>query len=150
MGTHYKGTEEEIRALNTYIKLMRAIESLTSRLNSRLASERLTISQFGALEALFHLGPLCQRELSEKLLKSSGNITMVVDNLEKRGLAERKREGEDRRYVTVHLTQEGRQLISEIFPSHVAAIVEEMNILTASEQNELGRLCRALGLRNKE
>ena len=52
--------------------------------------------------------------------------------------------------MTVHLTQEGRQLISEIFPSHVAAIVEEMNILTASEQNELGRLCRALGLRNKE
>ena len=149
MGTHYKGTEEEIRALNTYIKLMRAAESLTSRLNSHLASARLTISQFGALEALFHLGPLCQRELSEKLLKSSGNITMVVDNLEKRGLVERKREGEDRRYVTVHLTQEGWRLISEIFPAHVAAIVEEMNILTASEQNELGRLCRVLGLRNR-
>ncbi len=149
MGTHYKGTEEEIRALNTYIKLMRAVESLTSRLNSHLASARLTISQFGALEALFHLGPLCQRELSEKLLKSSGNITMVVDNLEKRGLVERKREGEDRRYVTVHLTHEGRRLISEIFPAHVAAIVEEMNILTASEQNELGRLCRVLGLRNR-
>ncbi|MFB3040304.1 MAG: MarR family winged helix-turn-helix transcriptional regulator, partial [Candidatus Poribacteria bacterium] len=125
MGTHYKGTEEEIRALNTYIKLMRAVESLTLRLNSHLASARLTISQFGALEALFHLGPLCQRELSEKLLKSSGNITMVVDNLEKRGLVERKREGEDRRYVTVHLTDEGRRLISEIFPAHVAAIVEE-------------------------
>ena len=149
MGTHYKGTEEDIRALNTYIKLMRAVDSVTSRLNPSLSSARLTISQFGALEAVFHLGPLCQRDLGAKLLKTSGNITMVVDNLEKRGLVERKREGTDRRYVTVHLTGEGRRLISEIFPRHVAAIVEEMSILTASEQEELGHLCRVLGLKER-
>jgi MarR family 2-MHQ and catechol resistance regulon transcriptional repressor len=108
------------------------------------------MSQFGTLEALLHLGPLCQCDLSKKLLKSSGNVTMVVDNLEKRGLVERQREGEDRRFVTVHLTEEGRRLISEIFPDHVTAIVDEMSILTGPEQEELGRLCRKLGLREKE
>lgn len=145
VGTHYKGTENEVRALDAYIKLMRGAESLTSRLNLLAAAAGLTLSQFGALEALFHLGPLCQRELGEKLLKSSGNITMVVDNLEKRRLVKRRRGGEDRRFVTVHLTEQGRRLITSIFPRHVSAIVGEMRSLTKREQEELGRLCRKLG-----
>jgi MarR family 2-MHQ and catechol resistance regulon transcriptional repressor len=109
----------------------------------------LTISQFETLEVLFHLGPMCQRELGEKILKSSGNMTMVIDNLEKRGLVKRQREGGDRRFVTVHLTEEGYRLINEILPRHVAAITEEMSFLTPSEQEELGRLCKLLGLRER-
>lgn len=149
MGTHYKGTEDEVRALNAYIKLMRGSESVTSRLSPLAAAAGLTLSQFGALEALFHLGPLCQRELGEKLLKSSGNITMVVDNLEKRRLVKRQRGGEDRRFVTVHLTEQGRRLIASVFPRHAAEIVKEMSSLTRREQEELGRLCRKLGRKEK-
>ena len=51
-----------------------------------------------AVVHLLHLGPMHQRELGRKLLKSSGNITLVVDNLEKRGLVRREREREDRRF----------------------------------------------------
>ncbi|OGG45826.1 MAG: MarR family transcriptional regulator [Candidatus Handelsmanbacteria bacterium RIFCSPLOWO2_12_FULL_64_10] len=147
MGTHYKGTEEEVRALDTFIKLLRAAESTTARLSRHMAAHRLTVSQFGAMEALLHLGPLCQCDLGKKLLKSSGNITMVVDNLEKQGFVERRREVEDRRFVTVHLTDKGQRFIAEIFPRHVAAIVEEMGALTPPEQEDLGRLCRKLGRR---
>ena len=149
MGTHYKGTKDEVRALNAYIKLMRGAESVTSRLNTLAAAGGLTLSQFGALEALFHLGPLCQRELGEKLLKSSGNITMIVDNLEKRRLVKRRRGGEDRRFVTVHLSDQGRRLITSIFPRHVSAIVKELNSLTKREQEELGRLCRKVGRKER-
>ncbi|MBI3014345.1 MAG: MarR family transcriptional regulator [Candidatus Tectomicrobia bacterium] len=145
MGTRYKGTKKEVRVLNAYITLMRAAESVTSRLNPRLTAAGLTVRQFGALEALYHLGPLCQRELGEKLLKSSGDITMVVDNLEKRGLVRRERAGEDRRFVTVHLTEKGRRFIGEFFPHHVKSIVDEMGTLTDSEQEELRRLCRKVG-----
>jgi MarR family 2-MHQ and catechol resistance regulon transcriptional repressor len=147
MGTHYKGTQREIRALDTYIKVMRAADSVSARLSPRLAAAGLTMSQLGALEALYHLGPLCQCDLANKLLKTSGNITMVIDNLERLGLVRRRREGRDRRFVTVHLTEKGRRVIREIFPRHVAAIVEEMSILTKAEQEELGRLCRKLGLK---
>ena len=149
MGTHYQGTRDEVRALDAYIKLMRASGSVTSRLSPHLASAGLTASQFGVLEALFHLGPMCQRDLGDKLLTSSGNITMVVDNLEKRGLVKRRREEEDRRFVTVHLTEKGRRLISEMLPGHVAAIVEDMSTLTKREQEELDRLCRKLGRKEK-
>lgn len=145
MGTRYLGTQEEVLALDTFIKLVRATESVSTRIHRRLAETDLTVSQFGVLEALFHLGSLYQRELAEKLLKSGGNMTLVIDNLEKRSLVKREREPDDRRCIKVCLTEKGHQLISQIFPSHVAAVVDEMSILTPDEQAELGRLCRKLG-----
>ena len=93
-----------------------------------------------------HLGPMCQRELGVKILKSSGNVTMVVDNLEKRGLVARRRSVEDRRVTEVDLTAKGRALIKGIFPRHAAEITAEMGRLTAAEQKQLGALCRKLGL----
>ena len=145
MPTHYKGTTEEILALDTFIKLTRAAESLSARLSQRNTMDNLTTSQFGVLEVLYHLGPMCPGEISVKLLKSSGNITMVVDNLEKRGLVQRERDTADRRMVTISLTQAGCELIAHIFPRHVAAIVEEMSVLGPDEQRTLSRLCRKLG-----
>lgn len=145
MGTRYQGTKEEIRALDTYIKLVRATDSVSSRIHRHLDTSNLTTTQFGVLEALLHLGPLYQRDLASKLLKSGGNITLVIDNLEKRELVKRDREIEDRRCIKVSLTEKGHELISQIFPSHVATVVNEMSILTPSEQEELDRLCRRLG-----
>jgi MarR family 2-MHQ and catechol resistance regulon transcriptional repressor len=145
MGTRYLGTQEQVLALDTFIKLVRATETVSNRIHRHLAETDLTVSQFGVLEALFHLGPLNQRDLAEKLLKSGGNMTLVIDNLEKRELVKREREVDDRRCIKVCLTQKGHQLISRIFPSHVAAVVNEIGILTPDEQEELGRLCRKLG-----
>lgn len=108
MATHYQGTEAEIRALDAYIKLSRAADSLTARIHRHLDASRLTISQFGVLEAIFHLGPLTQRDLAQKLLKSGGNMTLVIDNLEKRGLVRRDRQQKDRRCILVHLTKAGQ------------------------------------------
>jgi MarR family 2-MHQ and catechol resistance regulon transcriptional repressor len=145
MPTHHKGTAIEVRALNAFIKLTRATESLMSRLFRRGTADPLTISQFGVMETLYHLGPLCQGELSGKLLRSGGNITLVIDNLEKQGLVRRERDLEDRRLVRVSLTSKGTELISEIFPKHIASIVEEMQALTPEEQEQLGELCKKLG-----
>lgn len=145
MGTRHRGTAAEVRALNAYINLMRAAESVTARLQPWLDEHGLTVTQFGALEALLHLGPMCQRELGEKLLKSGGNITMVVSNLEKAGLVRRARAGRDQRFITVSLTARGRGLIRKIFPPHVAAIVRNLGALSVAEQEELRRLCRKLG-----
>ena len=106
----------------------------------------LGLRLFGILETLYHLGPLCQGAISEKLLKSTGNITLVLDNLEKRGLVERKREQNDRRMVKISLTAAGTALIEAVFPRHAASIAAEFSILTDEEQVELGRLCKKLGM----
>ena len=142
----YRGSRQEARALNAYVKLMRAAETITTRVHKHLAAFGLTLSQFAVLEALYHLGPLYQREIGQKLLKSSGNITMVIDNLEKRGFVRRDRKKEDRRFLNVRLTGEGFELISKVFPPHAAVITREMSVLSAGEQETLARLCKKLGL----
>jgi MarR family transcriptional regulator, 2-MHQ and catechol-resistance regulon repressor len=145
MPTHFSGTPQEILALNTFIKLTRSVESLTSRLSQRGTLGDLTESQFGVLETLYHLGSMCQNQIAAKILKSSGNLTMVIDNLEKHDLVRRVRDLDDRRKIQVQLTDEGRQLIGHIFPTQVASITEEMSALTPQEQETLGSLCRKLG-----
>jgi MarR family 2-MHQ and catechol resistance regulon transcriptional repressor len=146
MGTRYRGRAAEVRALDAYIKLLRATRSVTARLERTLANEGVTDTQFGALEALYHLGPLCQRELGKKLLKSGANVTTVIDNLEKRGLVQRVRQSDDRRFVAVHLTAEGRALVQRVLPLHVAGVVDAFSGLQPPEQEQLDRLCKKLGL----
>lgn len=134
-------------AMNTYTKLMRAAETVTANVSRIMSKAGLTISQFGVLEALHHKGPLCQRDIAVKILKSTGNITLVIDNLEKQGLVKRERIHEDRRYLTVSLTEKGNNLITTVFPEVEAAIVVEMGALNGEQQEQLGFLCKTLGLR---
>jgi MarR family 2-MHQ and catechol resistance regulon transcriptional repressor len=145
MGTHYQGTKAETDALNAYIKLMRASDSVTARVHAVLPAG-LTISQFGTLETLLHRGPMCQSDLASKLLMSGGNITLVVSNLEKSGWIARERDAKDRRFITVALTDQGRAFISSLFPRVAAAITKELGVLTTAEQFTLGWLCKKLGL----
>ncbi|MCB0167849.1 MAG: MarR family transcriptional regulator [Anaerolineae bacterium] len=146
MSTHYQGTETERIALDAYIKLSRAADAVSVRINHHLKELNLTISQFGVLEALYHLGSLHQNELGEKILKTSGNMTLVIDNLVKRGLVCRERDEDDRRFITIHLTEVGYNLIHELFPRHVRVVVQEMGALTQEEQIQLATLCRKIGL----
>jgi MarR family 2-MHQ and catechol resistance regulon transcriptional repressor len=145
MPTQYEGDARQVLALNTFIKFTRSVDSFLARLNEHHTIDDLTESQFGVLEAIYHLGPMCQNELGHKILKSSGNMTLVIDNLEKKNLVKRTRSTEDRRMVMVSLTRAGEELIDRILPVHVAAITQEMNVLDPDEQEKLGELCRKLG-----
>lgn len=146
MPTHFQGSPEQVRALETFIKLVRATETLNARLQASLTEEGLTLGQMGVLEALLHLGPMCQRALGKKLLRSDANVTTVLDNLERAGLIRRARSAQDRRLVNVELTGEGRDLIGRVFPGHARLIAESLSALSAAEQKELARLCKKLGL----
>ena len=138
-------TAEETVSLGAFIKLMRAAESVSGAVHKELQSGGLTVSQFGILEALYHLGPMLQKELAKKILKSPGNITMVIDNLEKRGLIVRKKSSSDRRASVISATDKGVRLIEAIFPDHADRITKTMSALTLEEQEELGRLLKKLG-----
>ena len=150
MGTRYKGTPTEVRSLDAFIKLTRATHSLLARLEPHITRHEITPTQFGILEALLHVGPLNQRDLGRKLLLSKGNISVVLNNLEKRGLVERRRNANDRRQMIVHLTPQGRSLIENVFPRVVATIVDELSDLTAQELETLGHLSKKLGLVDSE
>ena len=146
MGTHFLGTPEQKRALDAYIKLLRATDSVKSRVGEHQTTSEIGETQFGTLEMLYHLGPLNQKQIGEKLLISKSNVVAVIDRLEKQKLVRRERCEEDRRHVFVHLTEAGEALVDKILPIHVSVITEEMSYLTNVELVELGRLCRKLGL----
>lgn len=147
MATKYAGSREERRALDTFIKLARCLNSVVASVEARNPLPNgLSVSQFAVLEALYHLGSLSQRQVGAKILKTAGNVTTVVDNLEKKGLVRRRREPPDRRIVLVDLTDSGQELMATFFPSRAEAIRRTMSVLTANEQEELQRLCKKLGV----
>lgn len=146
MSTHYKGNKKELLALNAWITLLRASESVFKKIKPSMVQNRLTTTQFAVLEVLLHLGSLSQKDISDKLLRSSGNTVKVIDNLERDGLVLRKPNLNDRRAYQVVLTEGGKERIIKTFPNHVRSIVETFSILNEEEQVELSRLCKKLGL----
>jgi MarR family 2-MHQ and catechol resistance regulon transcriptional repressor len=142
--TKYRGNRKERLALSTFVKLLRAAETVSAKVHSHLAGAKLTISQFGVLEALYHLGPMCQRDIAKKILKSTGNLTTVIDNLEKRKLVRRERNEDDRRYFNVVLTEKGGKIMKKIFPDHASRILQAMDNLTEREQKQFGILCKKI------
>jgi MarR family 2-MHQ and catechol resistance regulon transcriptional repressor len=145
MAKKFKGTPAEERSLSAYIKLARAANASMAYARVGLEDAGLSLGQFAALEALYHVGPLCLGDLARRVLTSSGNLTLVVDNLEKRGLVKRQSKGRDKRFVLATITPTGRNLIAKIFPEHARRITEVMARLTPPEQETLGMLCRKLG-----
>lgn len=138
-------------ALGAFVKLRRAVNTLAGHLNAPLhKAHGLTESQFGVLEALWHLGPMPQVRLCEKLLVSGSNLTTVVDNLERRALVRREPNPEDRRAHLVRLTPRGAALIAQAFPAHAGRIRALFDVLTPAERRQLGALARKLGVANQQ
>ncbi len=145
MGRNFKGTAVEERALSAYVKLARAANTAMAYARVGLEEASLSLGQFAVLEALYHVGPLNLGDLARRILTSNGNLTVVIDNLEKRGLVKRTQPGRDKRVVLATITTAGRRLIARIFPAHARRITEVMGRLTPADQDSLGALCRKLG-----
>jgi MarR family transcriptional regulator, 2-MHQ and catechol-resistance regulon repressor len=135
MPTHYKGNAAEIRALDAYIKLVRAADTVTGKVREQITAFGLTEPQFAVLEALHHVGPLRASDLAKKLLR-----------IEKSGLVARRACTADRRVTYVDLTAAGRDRVKRIFPAVAGRITGLLAALDPAEQEQLGRLARKLGI----
>jgi MarR family 2-MHQ and catechol resistance regulon transcriptional repressor len=87
------------------------------------------------------------KEIAEKLLKSGGNITMVIDNLEKLELVKRTRGDDDRRHFKIRLTNNGVNIYEEISPSIYKIIFERFKVLNNSKHELFQQICKAVGKR---
>ena len=143
---HYpQYTSEENRALDLWVKLARAFSVFSRRTQEHIRSCELTPSQFAVLECLGHKGEMTLGELSSKMLMSCGNMTVVVDNLEKDGLVARTRSEADRRVIHVSLTESGQALFDRIFPDHARHVTQLARVLNEAEQQQLAQLLKKLG-----
>jgi len=145
MKTTKKYGKKQDLALSMWVKLARAYTTFSKKSLENIRSFHLTEPQFSVLESLGHLGPLTIGTLCSKQLVSGGNMTLVVDNLEKEQLVQRIYSKEDRRTIIVQLTPKGQLLFDEIFSRHAAHIEKLASILPEKEQEELARLLKKLG-----
>lgn len=132
-------------ALKLWVVLSRAQWAVAQSSIADIEAQGLSPAEFAILEVLYHKGPLLLGEVQKKVLVSSGGITFLVDKLAKRDLVERRECASDRRARYAALTQQGEQLMREIFPRHAAAIREATAGLTVAEQKALTAMLKTLG-----
>src|SRR5712672_2602388 len=132
--------------VHVFLVLWKAARAAQGYAEKSISELEMCGSDFAVLEALLHKGPLPVNEIGKKILLTSGSITVAVDRLEKRGLVERRAHGTDRRARIVHLTMEGRKLISRIYGEH-AADMERLaaSSLTKAERKTLISLLKKIG-----
>src|SRR3954463_4807176 len=105
------------------------------RLRDRFAS---TLPRFDLMAQLDrHPEGLKMNELSRLLMVTGGNITAIVDQLEKEGLVERFDEPADRRAFRIHLTRAGERAFGEMAAAHEEWVVEMLGGLSRSEHEAL-------------
>lgn len=137
-------------ALSLLVKLVRASDTVSALTARDIARYGLTVAQFGVLETLGHLGPMKVGEICGKKLSSGGNMTVVIDNLEKTNLVERVRVADDRRAYMIQLTPKGQKLFDTIFKQHAQFVANIMSVLSSHEINQLSMLLKKLGLTLKK
>ncbi len=133
------------RPLRLWVVLSRAFAAVEAHARADFARHGFSPGEFGALEVLYHKGPLTLGELQRKILVSSGGTTWVIDRLEEKELVVRKPLPSDRRATVVELTPRGREAMTRIFPLHQAVIEAAMEGVAPDEIEALLPLLRKLG-----
>lgn len=108
------------RRLRAWIRLLRVTRGTENHLREFLRTQyNTTLPRFDVAAALHrHNKPMKMSELGKLLLVSNGNVTAVVERMEKDGLTVRSQSPEDRRSVLVSLTDLGRQTFEEMARAH--------------------------------
>jgi MarR family 2-MHQ and catechol resistance regulon transcriptional repressor len=131
--------------LDLFIALSRAAQWVNAHVDRDIKKHGLNRTEFGVLELLYHKGPQPLQRIGTKVLMSSGNITYVVDKLQKKGLVTRRASSNDRRLIYAEITEEGTAFIEEVFPKHADVLVQVMQVLSDKEKQVCSQLLKKLG-----
>ncbi|MBC5629231.1 MarR family transcriptional regulator [Clostridium sp. NSJ-6] len=140
--------KENQLTLSTLVVFTRAEHAIHKKELETVKESGLTPAQFGVLEALYNKGDLRICELIEKILTTSGNITVVIKNLEKEGLIKKNPDPEDKRSCIISLTEKGKDIIESILPNHINNIKSIFEVLTDEEKITLKNILKKF--KNKE
>jgi MarR family 2-MHQ and catechol resistance regulon transcriptional repressor len=139
-----------ITAPRLWLVIAKSYRALSLLAERSIANTGLCLTDFVALEALLHKGPLTISEIQDKVRLASGSMTAAVDRLEKLGLVVRKSSPTDRRARVVHLTVEGKRLAASCFDRHAKDLEALMSALSQKEKEQLYTSLKTLGLRAAE
>lgn len=125
------------KSMAVYISMSRVINTLRRENNKLILKHNLTLGQFAVMEALYSKGRLSTGEVMEKILSTSGNIPVIVKNLEKDGFITREQDESDKRRFILDLTDKGKDLMDEIVPENLKFMDELISLWDDDEKEEL-------------
>lgn len=131
--------------LKLLITMSRAMTEINKAQASVITQNGLTLGQFAVLEVLYHKGELCINDIIKKILSTSGNVTVVIENLIKEGYITKQKDPLDKRVSLINITMKGRELIEKIFPMHLDNLEEIFHVLTDEEKIKMIELSKKLG-----
>ncbi len=126
------------------IALSRALRTVHQKSEALFRTHKLTMAQFAVLEALLHKGELTVGALIASVLSTSGNMTVVIQNLERLELVYRKTNPADARSFLVGLTSKGAELIVKVFEQHMKLVDESLAPITPQERDTVIQILRKL------
>ena len=133
----------DTHAVNLYRLLTEIFILLDDADRRALRLHNLSIRQFNILFHLDQEQGLSINDLSRHLLCDKSNTTRLVERMKQDGLVTRERDTQDRRYVSVNLTEKGIQLREQAIVAHQASIKERFKTLLPEDQALLNQLlCR--------
>lgn len=122
----------------------RTFRAFTRSLEQRVIRHDVSISMWFFLRRLWEEDGLTQKELSRQLGLTQPTTVAAMDNLEQRGLIERRRNTEDRRKTNIHLTAEGRRLSALLIPYATQVNDVALRGLTSQERKNLWDLLQRI------
>ncbi|RKN84923.1 MarR family winged helix-turn-helix transcriptional regulator [Paenibacillus ginsengarvi] len=137
--------ETKNESLHLFIVLTRASQWVNAHADRHIRKLGLNRTEFGVLELLYHKGRQPLQQIGDKILMTSGNITYVVDKLEKKELVVRVGDPNDRRVWYAEITPKGVKFIEDVFAEHTAVIEEALRGLDQEEKETAVRLLKKLG-----
>ena len=134
--------EQSKESLRTWLRLLSCEAVIEQQLRSLLRQKfAITLPQFDVLSELERAGdPLTMSQLSKELMVSNGNVTGVIDRLEKSGFVKRERAEHDRRVQYIDLTKKGRRDFNKMAASHERWLAEMLSGLSPTDMKNLQRL----------
>jgi len=146
MDREFIARRDDHSALRIWLRLLTCTQLIERRVRSGLREAfATTLPRFDLMAQLErHPEGLRMSELSRLLMVTGGNVTAIVDQLEKEGLVERFDEPDDRRAWVIRLTAAGRKSFAEMARAHEQWVVELLSGLTRREHDELLKLLAKL------
>ena len=135
-----------VDAPHLWLVLARCHHALSHIAERSIRDTGLGLTDFAALEALLHKGPLTITEIQSKVPLALGSMTAAVDRLEKKGLIQRTPSPEDRRAKILKLSPKGRAVVQGAFRRHAADLETVMAVLDHRERRQLHDLLKKVGL----
>ncbi len=145
-----EGLSIDFEAANAVSNIYRAAAAVRRKAEGGvLAPHNLSWGGLTILWVLWIWGEQSTARLAEECDLSKGTLTGMVGTLEAQGLVVRRKLASDRRRVIVELTDDGEQLITDLFPRFNSFEADVLSGLSAAERKELARLLRVV-IRNVE